>query len=426
MLTNVKYWLWLTDLLPAREAWQVFVHFGTPEHAYFSDPGEVEQIEGLSPEMRQLLLNRDVRPAEDLLNRCDMLNIRILTFNDTDYPERLRNIEYPPLVLYLRGRMLRFDDRAVVAMVGTRKASDYGRKLSRTIARDLSQAGAIVATGLVMGCDLNAAYGALQGGGPLALVVAGGVDVPYYNTPNGRELLKDGAAYGCILSESPPGTPHEGARFRRRNIILTGLSCAVLCVEGDMGSGAVRVAEMASELGRDVFAIPGNLGSSLSRGTNDLLRQQIALPVVSAQDILCHYDYLLPRNPPKRSPQVKSIPCGTAKTPSVKKAAPQDSSPPREHEEKKNPEEKKGVDTVSNTGYIELLNSSSRWSDAERSLLTLLVNGPATAEALVADSGLATSLANATLVMLVVNGAVEEVSGGRYRIRPEGLKADEG
>ena len=158
MLSSVKYWLWLTDLLEPSAAWAVFCHFGSPERAYFSDPEEYERIEGLSPQQRGLLHDKSTSAAEALMARCDSKNIRILTFSDTDFPERLRNIDVPPLVLYLRGRMVRFDERAVIAMAGTRRATPYGAKMATDFARDISKGGGVVATGIVTGCDENAAW----------------------------------------------------------------------------------------------------------------------------------------------------------------------------------------------------------------------------------------------------------------------------
>lgn len=416
MLTSVKYWLWLTSRLDPAPAWQVFCHFGSPEKAYFSDPGEYRQVEGLSPDQQRLLEDKSVSAAEQILARCDRQNIRILTFSDTDFPERLRNIEVPPLVLYLRGRLLRFDEQAVIAFAGTRKATPYGTKAAYDFARDITRGGGLVATGVVMGCDQSAAMGALQAGGPLVCIVAGGVDVPYYDSEAGQRLLSDVAAAGAVLSEAPPGAAHKGGLFRRRNAILCGLSLGLLCVEAGQRSGTLRVAGIASEQGKDVFAIPANLGAKASLGTNDLLRRGLATPVTSGADILSHYNYLLPQK--RRQPdftrwQVIRIPGGQrAETPP--------SPPPSAPSASKIFPEKK-VDTDSNRGYIELLDASVRWTEEERAVLKALISGPATTEALIAGTGRSAALVSATLTMLVVAGAVEELPGGRFQLVPEGL-----
>lgn len=414
MLTSVKYWLWLTNLLEPAPAWQVYCHFASPEKAYFSDPGEYERIKDLSPEQRALLRDKSVTAAEHILERCDLLGIRILTFSDTDFPERLRNIEVPPLVLYLRGRLLRFDERAVIAFAGTRRATPYGTKAAHDFAREITKGGGLVATGVVAGCDASAVLGALHGGGPIVCVVAGGVDVPYYDSPSSQDLLADAAAAGAIVSENPPGTAHKGLYFRRRNAILCGLSVGLLCVEAGVRSGTLGVAALASEQGKDVFAIPANLGAPMSAGTNDLLRQGLALPVVSAGDILSRYSYLLPsqnRQPDFSRWQVIKIPARTA-APQPPVFPPE----PKETDGASLDSTEKKVDTAQNSSYIELLDASAQWTEEERALLKALLPGPATAEALIAATGLSASRTAAALTMLVVSGAAEECSGGRFRL----------
>lgn len=430
MLTSVKYWLWLTSRLEPSAAWQVFCHFGSPEKAYFSDPGEYGHIEGLSPQQQKLLEDKSVSFAEQILLRCDRQNIRILTYTDTDFPERLRNIAVPPLVLYLRGKLLRLDERAVIAMAGTRRATLYGTKAAHTFARALTQGGALVATGIVSGCDANALQGALSAGGPLVCVLPGGVDVPYTDTPAGARLLETVASRGAVLSESPPGTAHKGGLFRRRNAILTGISVGLLCIEAGARSGTLQVAALANEQGKEVFALPANLGAPASLGTNDLLRQGLARPVIAAEDILSHFSYLLPQSRPAEpdfthwkvihlpaDPALQAagqapVPPAPSLEPSPETAS--DAPVPEISMEKK-------VDTGESSGYIELLDASGRWSEQERILLKALVPGPATAEALIAETGGSAGMVAATLTMLAVTGAVRELPGGRFQLVPEVL-----
>jgi DNA processing protein len=258
----------------------------------------------------------------------------------------------------------------------------------------------------------------------LALVVAGGVDVPYYSTDSSRRLLEDTAAVGCVLSESPPGTPHTASLFRRRNTILTGLSVGLLCVEAASRSGTLGVASLAAEQGRDLFAIPANLGSPQSQGTNDLLRSGLAAPVVSASDILSRYDYLLPRkgSQPKRDfTRWKVVKVPAAVNGSARSRQERRAEQPAKKAEHSPADDEKRVDTFSKSRYIELLDHSDRWSEEERSLLKALADGPATTEALIAATGLNAGLVSASLIMLAVNGAVEECSGGQFRLIPQGL-----
>ncbi|MCC8181373.1 MAG: DNA-protecting protein DprA [Clostridiales bacterium] len=416
MLTSVKYWLWLTNLLPPAAAWQTYCHFGSPEQAYFADLGEYERVEALTPDQRRLLSDKSVDSAEQLLERCDRIGIRILTFNDTDFPERLRNIETPPLVLYLRGNLLRLDERAVIAFAGTRKATPYGIGIARNFARDITKGGGIVATGIVAGCDESAATGALRAGGPVLGVLAGGVDVPYYDSTSSRDLLSDIASAGMLLSESPPGTPHRGNLFHRRNAILCGASVGLLCVEAGLRSGTLGVAAIAAEQGRDIFAVPANLGAPMSAGTNDLLRQGLATPVLSGTDILNRYSYLLPHREAQSDftcwqvvrVAAKPQPSAAEASPEPPNAAP--AAPPEPVSRKKR------VDTAPNSDYIDLSDVSAQWTETERTLLQAMADGPATMEALIDQTGLLSSQVSATLTLLAVKGAVEECSGGRFRL----------
>ncbi|MBQ3090545.1 MAG: DNA-protecting protein DprA [Oscillospiraceae bacterium] len=420
MLTSIKYWLWLTTQLDPLPAWKVFCHFGSPEKAYFSDPEEYERIEGLSPSQRQLLEDKSPAMAEQVLERCDRENIRILTYADTDYPQRLRNIEVPPLVLYLRGRLLRLDEQAVIAVAGTRKATPYGVRNAGQFSAAITKGGGIVATGVVAGCDEAAARGALQAGGPLLCVMAGGVDLPYYDTEDNRALLRDIAARGLIVSELPPGTPHKGSYFRRRNTILCALSVALLCVEAGERSGTLGVAALAAEQGKDIFAIPANLGSRQSAGTNDLLRQGLAMAVTGPQDILSRYPFLIQEK--QAAPDLtrwSSIRLNPKEDPDASLSEMIEKA--RKKASSSSPEEEKKVDTTQNSGYIELLNDPQRYTEEERKLLQALLSGPATVETLISQTGLTAPSVSAALTLLAVTGTVEELPGGRYRLLEERL-----
>ena len=419
MLTGITYWLWLTERLDNAAAWRVYRHFGSPERAYFSDPAEYELVEGLEAAQRRLLRDKSTSEAERILARCDRQSIRLLTYTDTDYPERLRNIEVPPLVLYLRGRPLRFDERAVIAFAGTRRCTPYGAKVAFDFAGEVTSSGGIVATGVVDGCDASAAAGALRAGGPLCLVTAGGVDVPYYDSERSRALLDDAAAVGCVLSEAPPGTKHLGALFRRRNVILCGLACGVFCVEAPRRSGTLMVAAIAAEQGKEVYTVPANLGAEASSGTNDLLGRRLAVPVLSGRDLLADYAYLLPGGAGQAPSgwRVVTIPARPAEQ--TPPPAPAPESVPEPAAETRDTE--KRVDSAAGSRYIELLDAFAHLTEEERTLLRALAAGPATTESLIAATGLGAATVSAVLTLLAVNGTVRECSGGRFELIPEAL-----
>jgi DNA processing protein len=221
-----------------------------------------------------------------ILNECKRNNIRILTINDSDYPERLRNIYDPPKVLYLKGILPNIDDEPIVAVVGTRNCTPYGMRNTEKICYELSKNGMIVSTGLALGIDTAAVQGGLKGGRPVIAVIGTGVDVPY--PTRNKQLYKEIIKNGVIISEYPPGTPALPHHFPQRNRIVSGISLGVAVIEAPAKSGALITTDRALEQGRDIFALPGNIDLKTCEGSNMLLRQG-AIPFMSADDIIDEY-----------------------------------------------------------------------------------------------------------------------------------------
>ena len=152
-MATLKYWLWLSTgkgLRPEHMD-RLLEHFGTPEAAYFADPAEYGLLEGLPQAAGETLLDKDLAGAEAILADCDRLGVRILTIGDADYPDRLKNIYDPPVVLYVKGRLPAFDEELAVTVVGSRKPSEYGRRMAARIGLELAQAGALVVSGIAQG-----------------------------------------------------------------------------------------------------------------------------------------------------------------------------------------------------------------------------------------------------------------------------------
>ena len=232
------------------------------------------------------LENRDLTGADRILAECQRLDLRILTLNDAEYPDRLRNIYDPPLLLYCRGRLPAVDEEVAVAVVGTRTATPYGIREAERISYELVSGGAIVVTGLARGIDSAAARGALRAGGQDVGILGNGVDVIYPR--ENRSLYEDVAAVGTLISEYPPGTAPSSSHFPVRNRIISGLSLAVLVVEAPERSGALITAATALEQSRDVYAIPGPVDAAMSRGCNRLIREGAGL-TTCGWDILRDY-----------------------------------------------------------------------------------------------------------------------------------------
>ena len=268
-MAALKYWVWLTTLpgLTNRSKLLLLEHFPSPEDIYYAQPEDLPPVEGLSSSQAALLSDKSTDRAEDVLARCAKGDIFLLTMQDALYPDRLRNIYDPPVLLYGRGRMPLFDEEAAVSMVGTRTCTPYGISSAGELGYQLAKEGAVVVSGLARGIDGASHRGALRAGGFTAAVLGGGVDVVY--PAENRRLYEDIAATGVLLSEYPPGTEPMGSHFPVRNRILSGLSLAVLVVEAPERSGALITANTALEQGRDVFAVPGPIDAPNSRGSRD-------------------------------------------------------------------------------------------------------------------------------------------------------------
>ena len=287
-MAQLKYWLWLANLPKLNNQMKLALleHFGEPDKIYYGEKEEYFLVPGMNRTAAEILENKDLERADRILGDCDRLGLRIITMRDVEYPDRLRNIYDPPLLLYVQGRMPRFDEEVAVAMVGTRRASPYAMEMGEKLAFQMAGLGAVIVSGLAAGGDAAAHRGALRAGGFTAAVIGGGHDILYPR--ENRRLYEDIGARGVILSEYPPGTEHMGRHFPVRNRIISGLSLGVVVTEAPEQSGALITASRALDQGRDVFVLPGQAGDWHCAGSNRLLRDG-AGPAMDAWDVLGHY-----------------------------------------------------------------------------------------------------------------------------------------
>jgi DNA processing protein len=199
------------------------------------------------------------------------------------YPPLLAELHDPPARLYVRGGPVEILGQPSVAIVGARSCSSYGAQVARELARELAAAGVVVVSGLARGVDGEAHRGALAAGGLTVAVLGCGIDRDYPRAH--AELARRIVETGLVVSEYPPGVEPSPWRFPARNRIVAGLAQATVVIEARLRSGALITADFALELGREVFAVPGEITSSLSEGTNDLIRQG-ATPLLAAADVL--------------------------------------------------------------------------------------------------------------------------------------------
>ncbi len=256
--------------------------FGSARGAWEATPAEWRQA-GLDERTASAFerQRRGINPGAELA-RLDTLRVAALRVIDPGYPRLLREIPAPPPVLYVRGRLLPADDLAI-GVVGTRNVTAYGRHVTERLAGDLAAQQVTIVSGLARGVDTHAHTAALDAGGRTIAVLGCGPDLVY--PPDNARLAARIVEQGAVVTEFPPGTQPDAGNFPARNRIISGLSLAVLVTEAPEASGALITARFAAEQGRDIFAVPGNITSRGSTGTN-LLIQDGAKLILTAEDAL--------------------------------------------------------------------------------------------------------------------------------------------
>lgn len=270
---------------------KLILKFGSAKHIFDADLTEIASVEGIGKERAKNLKNFDRWDSVDkTLKLCEKRGIKIFSFNDPHYPELLKEIHDPPPILFCRGEIKPEDHRAL-AVVGSRKPTEYGRKVTERIASELASAGITIASGLARGIDSIAHASAISQGGRTIAILGSGVSFIY--PPENRALAEKILKNGALLSEFLPDEGPKKENFPRRNRIISGISIGTLITEAGINSGALITARFALEQGREVFAVPGNITSKNSEGTN-LLIQKGAKLVTGIKDIVEEIGHFIP------------------------------------------------------------------------------------------------------------------------------------
>ncbi len=326
----------------------------------------LKYIQGFDHELigRFIDKRRTMDPAR-LLEKLKSTGIQAWPVIDQRYPIQLRNIHDPPAILYINGKPRELDFNYGIGLVGTRRPTAYGQKIAKDTGRGLSENRATVISGMAIGIDSLAHWGAIEGGGRTIAVLGCGADVcyPSSNKKLFSEILdKD---RGLIVSEYFPGITPEPFRFPARNRVIAGLSQGIVVVEGGLGSGSLITAHQAFEQNRDVFAFPGRVDSEMSAGTNFLIANNKAQLITSYKDVLHHLNWV------------------------------------------------KGATTAEPT-VVELFGR-------EREIYELLSDDPTHFDTLIERTGMQTGELSATLTMLELGGVATRMPGDwyvRYSVRP--------
>lgn len=395
-MSALSYWIWLSNAeLSVRTKAALMEHYGDAETAFFAPAGEFAHIEGVSRADAAILEKRDMSDTARIIEECQAQGLSVISYQDSAYPSRLRNIYAPPPVLYIKGRLPAVDDNAVIAVVGTRKATPYGLKMARTIAGEIVRCGGIVISGLTHGIDAAAAEGALS---------AGGICVGVLGTAHQDDagvLYAGVAERGAVISEYAPGSPAQRSFFRDRNRITAGLSVGAVAVEAPEKSGTrLFVAEAAAQ-GKEIFAVPGNADAKMSAGTIDMLKDG-AKPVTCGWDVVSEFEYLFPgklRKAPASRGEMRRIEAESVENAPVLQK-----------------ETKKVIDKENGRRYIDLKDQLRDLSETQLKIITAVDNGGTHIDDIIETTGLGTATVLAQLTVLEIKGYIRREAGRRIAL----------
>lgn len=368
------YWLWLTSkqglsAVKMRKLLEVFGDIGSIYSAKSFD-----RLTFLSERDKSMLRNKDLSRAEKIISDTLKIGSGIIVYDDYLYPDILKQTPSPPYVLYVQGQLPDFDSVLTIGVVGTRRCSKYGTEVTNSICSALAASGVITIGGMASGIDTTGAWATIDAGGMAVGVLGNGLDIVYPS--ENAELVRVMTQKGCIISEYPPGTPGYRYNFPARNRIIAGLSRGLLVTEAPKHSGAFITAGYALENNRDVFAVPRSINETMYLGTNMLIQQGAKL-VNSAEDILCEYPYAVKTETAR-------------KTDAVKKEKPRSAA---ENEKYKN------------------------LSESEKTITALLEREDMQIDEISRELGIPVSDINTKLIMLEVKGIVKRLPGSVYRLK---------
>ena len=292
-ISDIRYWIWYNCALHGRPraAYEVYKKIGNIDTIYRFKESDYRRIGITNEAVLKKLCDKDLSYAERQLWYASNYNVTLVPIDSLRYPECLKEINNPPVLLYVRGSHFEPERELLIAMVGTRRCSEYGKKMAYDIACGLAELGVTVVSSMSSQIDVLAHQGCMSRGGKTIAVLGTGVNKAY---PRGnKDLMLNIMNNGCVVSEYNFDGRTFATFFRDRNRIITGLCKGTIIVEAGEKSGALIVASDAFEQNRDLFAVPGNVINPAAAGTNQLLKT-CAKPVTCADDIIQEYEKTFP------------------------------------------------------------------------------------------------------------------------------------
>lgn len=361
-ITERNILIWLNALgIGNSNIEKIIEYFYDLRDLWESSSKEVNSIKGLRNEVKEkIIINRNYKNIEKLFEDIEKQNLNIITIYDENYPLGLKYIPDNPKVLYTKGNEIE-DDKLSIAIVGSRKATSYGKWACEKFTRELVEMDVTIVSGLATGIDTIAHKTALDFGGKTIGIIGNGIDIVY--PKKNLSLYKEMEEKGTIISEFPLGTPPLAFNFPLRNRIISGISRGIIVIEAQEKSGSLITAHHGLEQGKDVFALPGNINSIFSEGTNKLIKDG-AKPLLDIEDIL---------------------------------------------EEIYELKEKIKSNKIDNLDY-------SNYSETEIKIIKSLEEGPTHSDKIAYKIGIDISTVNSILTILELKGVVQEVSSSIFTI----------
>ncbi len=288
-MSEIK-WIWLSDRcgVGSEDILTLISRIGNINDIYNADFDAYVSL-GINERTAENLSNKDLDGAYQIMSWCQKNRVGVLAFDNERFPTSLRALKNPPVVLYYVGELPDFNRELFISVVGTRKMSEYGMKAAYKIAYEIAASGAITVSGMALGIDGVAACASIAAGGRTVAVLGSGIDVIY--PKEHTRLYEMIAERGAVITEYPPSTRPYGYNFPIRNRIISGLGSGTLVVDAPEGSGALITAKNAIIQGKDVYAVPGNIGEENTSGTNGLIRDG-AIAVMCGRDVVKNYAFL--------------------------------------------------------------------------------------------------------------------------------------
>ncbi len=397
-MDKLRLWVWLTSkrYITPQKITALLSRFDNIEEIYEADT--FENVEGIGLREKRELLNKSLDAAERIIEKIKTLGARIVTIEDENYPEPLREIEPPPYILYMKGEEINFNEGLQIGVIGTRECTDYGRVAAEHLSYEMAAAGVTIVSGMARGIDSIAALSTLKAGGKTVAVLGSGIDIVY--PPENEDLMRAIEKNGVVITEYPPSCPPWPQNFPKRNRIISGLSKGLLVIEAGKQSGTFSTVEYAKNYGKEIFVLPGGIFHEKSQGTNEMIKRG-AILTTSIKDIFERFP--LEASGLKRT-ENKSVIVRILEK--------------RDAEKKKNP--KKRIENVENVSYnINISIDDSRFgglNERENKVLEPLLKNTLHIDEIARETGMDIRELNSILPVLEMMGYINKIEGNKYKI----------